>query len=273
MADSDFDVNAARAYAGQLEQRYGLPAGLVSSIVQQESSWRPGAVSKANRNGSRDYGIMQINESNLDRFGLTPDTATKDWQANMNAGAAVLAEGMKRYNGDPAAAVAAYNAGPNAVDAALAGKAALPASTMDYLSKVGGSMGWTPGQTGPNLDAEQANIDKAHNDLLNQTMAQLGQKQADIINEPGAADEPLRIAGQSAGAAATSAAEAEDDIPRILDADAPAPAAPSYGLRVLAGADPDPNDAMAYDDAIEKAFGTGPKAVPDHVMKLVSSYV
>ena len=71
-----------------------------------------------NRNGTRDFGIAQINESNLVRLGLTRETAL-DPCRSLAAAAQVLIENYHPANNTPVAqqaalrvTLAAYNAGP-----------------------------------------------------------------------------------------------------------------------------------------------------------------
>lgn len=92
-------------------QQYGVDPSLALAIAQQESSFNPTAVSQPNRNGTVDYGLMQINSSNLSSMGLTPSSAL-DPQANINAAMQLLAGYSTQYGGDPTAIANAYNAGP-----------------------------------------------------------------------------------------------------------------------------------------------------------------
>src|SRR5256885_8229459 len=80
------------------------------ALAWKESGFHPDAVSTANTNGSRDYGLMQINSVNLERFGLTPDSALVDVSGNVRAAAQLLAElaPHARNRGD---LVSMYNAG------------------------------------------------------------------------------------------------------------------------------------------------------------------
>lgn len=83
---------------------------LLMALAWKESAFRPDAVSPANLNGTRDYGLMQINDLNLDRFGLTADTAVTNPAANVRAAAELLASlaPHARNRGD---LVSMYNAG------------------------------------------------------------------------------------------------------------------------------------------------------------------
>ncbi len=85
----------------------GLDPNLLDSLVQAESNYDPGAISR-----TRAMGLTQ----------LMPDTAKElgvidpfDPAQNLRGGARYLAQMMKRFDGDLVKAVAAYNAGPGAV--------------------------------------------------------------------------------------------------------------------------------------------------------------
>lgn len=105
---------------------YAIPAGLLSRIAKEESNYNPNAKSPTNSNGTYDAGLMQINSTNIAASGINPyDPASAiDYAAQM------LATDYARF-GTWSAAVAAYNAGPNAVST---GK--IPASTRAYVASV-----------------------------------------------------------------------------------------------------------------------------------------
>jgi len=48
---------------------YGVPYEILYAVAKVESGLRPGAVN-VNKNGSRDWGLMQINDFWVDRLGL-----------------------------------------------------------------------------------------------------------------------------------------------------------------------------------------------------------
>lgn len=88
------------------EARHGLPSGLLDALVAAESNYRPYAVSKAGAAGlaqlmpatARSVGVF-------DRF---------DVRANLDGGAKYLRLMIDKF-GSISTALAAYNAGPNAV--------------------------------------------------------------------------------------------------------------------------------------------------------------
>ena len=107
-------------------QKHDIDPALVSAVISTESNWNTSALS---RKGAQ--GLMQ----------LVPETAQKlgvfnawDPQQNIDGGVRYLHMLLDRYNGDLPKALAAYNAGPNAVDR-WGGVPNYP-ETRDYVRKV-----------------------------------------------------------------------------------------------------------------------------------------
>ena len=84
-----------------------LSPELVAAVAWRESGQRPGRVSRAGASGE-----MQLMPATARALGV--DAA--DPGQNLKGGAAYLKQMMRRYNGDLVRALAAYNAGPGAVD-------------------------------------------------------------------------------------------------------------------------------------------------------------
>lgn len=85
---------------------------LLYAIAKVESSHNPSAVNRANRNGTVDTGMMQINSIHwptLRRYGIEP-SALYNACASAYIGAWVLAQNQRRY-GNSWKAIAAYNVG------------------------------------------------------------------------------------------------------------------------------------------------------------------
>lgn len=93
---------AARAAA----RRHDIPEDLFLRLVQQESGWNPRAVSHA---GAR--GLAQLMPETARMLGVDPD----DPLQNLEGGARYLRMMHNRF-GDWRLALAAYNAGPGAVE-------------------------------------------------------------------------------------------------------------------------------------------------------------
>ena len=87
-------------------QRHAVSATVVEAVAWQESRYNQAAVSPK---GAR--GVMQLMPATATTLGV--DAA--DLKSNIDGGVAYLAQQMRRY-GDLRLALAAYNAGPGAVD-------------------------------------------------------------------------------------------------------------------------------------------------------------
>ena len=80
---------------------------LVSAVAWQESRFRPGVVSRAGA-----IGEMQLMPATARALGVNPWNSSD----NYRGGALYLSQLMRRYDGDLIKSLAAYNAGPKAVD-------------------------------------------------------------------------------------------------------------------------------------------------------------
>ncbi len=112
---------AAQAIPWQLRPQFqaavdelGSPAvdvPLLMALAWKETGFHATLVSAPNVNGTRDYGLMQVNSINLGPYGLTPDTAVTDVAANIRAATQLLGlyAAQARNRGD---LVSMYNAGP-----------------------------------------------------------------------------------------------------------------------------------------------------------------
>lgn len=92
-------------------ERHRVSADLLRAIACVESNFNPHAINR-NRNGSVDYGVMQINSvwlKELGEFGIERDHLW-DWCTNIHVGAWVLAQKIQRL-GYTWRAIGAYNAG------------------------------------------------------------------------------------------------------------------------------------------------------------------
>lgn len=93
-------------YAGEY---YGISPDLLKAIAYVESRYDTQAVG-VNGNGSRDYGLMQVNSSWADVFGRRWPSVTGDPCYNVMAGAWVLSRCIDRFGPDWKA-VGCYNTG------------------------------------------------------------------------------------------------------------------------------------------------------------------
>jgi len=87
---------------------YGVPPGLLWAIAKVESNFDPAAIFY-NRDGSYDYGVMQINSSWARKLGLPLWNSLNDPCTNVKVGARILADCLGRY-GYTREGIGCYNA-------------------------------------------------------------------------------------------------------------------------------------------------------------------
>jgi soluble lytic murein transglycosylase-like protein len=104
-APTDVGGTDWRAYAAQAAQRAGIDPGMFQRQIQQESGFDPNA-----RSGAGAQGIAQIVPS------AHPGVNPLDPKASLDYAANWMRSLVDRYGGDARKALAAYNAGPGAVD-------------------------------------------------------------------------------------------------------------------------------------------------------------
>jgi soluble lytic murein transglycosylase-like protein len=117
-------------YAGMIEataQFHGVDSALVHAVISAESGYNPAALSKA---GAR--GLMQLMPATAQRYGVRN---IMDPQENIQGGVKYLRDLLQMFQGNLELAVAAYNAGENAV--IRHGHKVPPyAETVNYVPKV-----------------------------------------------------------------------------------------------------------------------------------------
>jgi soluble lytic murein transglycosylase-like protein len=89
-------------------ERHHVDAKLVRAVISTESNWNASAVS---RKGA--LGLMQLIPTTAQRLGVGN---AFDPAQNVDAGVRYLGMLLEHYNGDLSRTLAAYNAGPGAVD-------------------------------------------------------------------------------------------------------------------------------------------------------------
>src|ERR1039457_5251601 len=87
--------------------KYGRPRRLVRSVISKESDFQPQEVSPKGA-----IGLMQLMPATAEALGADP----RDPAQNVDAGTRYLRDLLEKYDGGLWHALAAYNAGPGAVD-------------------------------------------------------------------------------------------------------------------------------------------------------------
>ena len=158
-------------YIREAAARFSFPEPWIRGVMRQESGGRqvdPSGAPVVSSAGA--MGLMQVMPGTYDmlraRYALGPDPFEP--RSNILAGTAYLKEMYDRF-GAPAF-LAAYNAGPDRVDAYLAGAAGLPDETINYVAAIGPRIGMA-GTFGPAGGAAVVPVAYAPDDPANAAYA------------------------------------------------------------------------------------------------------
>ena len=117
------DINFAVSSASK---KYNVSEDLIHAVIKQESSYNKDAVSKCGAQG-----LMQLMPATAKALGVTD---AFDIYQNIDAGTKYLSEQLQTFNGNISLALAAYNAGPNAVK--KYGEIPPYSETQNYVKKI-----------------------------------------------------------------------------------------------------------------------------------------
>ena len=123
-------TGASTPYAAEIDAaagKYNVDPALLRGLIRQESNFNANATSPA---GAR--GLTQLMPGTASALGVDPSVPAQA----IEGGAKYLRQQLDRFGGDPAKALAAYNAGPGAVQ--RYGGVPPYAETQNYVRKVMG---------------------------------------------------------------------------------------------------------------------------------------
>lgn len=112
--------------ASQKAKQYGLPESLLRAVIDQESGWKKDAISSKGA-----MGLMQLMPETANSLGVKDPYSPEQ---NIDGGVRYLKDLLNQFSGDIVKALAAYNAGVQAVHT----RQGVPKyeETQDYVRKI-----------------------------------------------------------------------------------------------------------------------------------------
>lgn len=107
--------------------RYGIPAELITSVIQAESSGNPNAES-----GTGPVGLMQVSRAVAKDYGYNPQDRY-DPAKNIEMGARYLADNLRAFQGNVPKALLGYNQGTGGARQIISGKRDMPEEGFKYI--------------------------------------------------------------------------------------------------------------------------------------------
>lgn len=177
------------AMVDETADRHGVDRDLVHAVIRAESGWNPYAVS---HKGAR--GLMQLMPATADSLGVTD---IHDPAQNLDGGVRYLRMMLDRFGGDTSQALAAYNAGPEAVE----DHEGIPPfeETQEYVSRI---IGWITGrETDDDVDRAGDGVRSSHAELarLEGRSSELMRVARDFIHPQDSPAAARPVAGEEEG--------------------------------------------------------------------------
>lgn len=135
------------------EQRYGIPAGLLSAVIDKESGGNHAAASNKGA-----IGLTQVMPETARGMGYDPEQLRNNPEMQIDAGARYLKQMLDSHGSVPAA-LAAYNWGPGNVQKYQRGeKNQVPQETVNYVTDPRFAQWTQPQQAAPGSDDELSQL-------------------------------------------------------------------------------------------------------------------